>query len=145
MLADLSISYPAGCGTSGAAQCTGWQGVLDGTPYENSPLESVTLAQVLENSTSAANLDSVDLAALNLASSPLSSIPLSSIELGATPLSSIGLGGSADGGPALAAWCTQLLTVGFSCADFGISTSGSTTGVTLLSLALAGVPLSSIP
>ena len=29
--------------------CTGWEGILAGTPYEGVPLESVTLAEVLTN------------------------------------------------------------------------------------------------
>ena len=72
--------------------------MLAGTSYENVPLESVTLGDVLANAARLAeNLDSVDLGALDLSSTPLSSIPLSSIELGATPLSSIGLGGTDTG------------------------------------------------
>jgi uncharacterized protein YjbI with pentapeptide repeats len=144
LLANLSITYPANCGAPTPA-CTGWEGVLAGTSYENIPLEAVTLADVLENPTAAANFDSVDLGALNLSSTPLSSIPLSSIELGATPLSSIGLGGSSEGASAIDAWCAELTTIGSSCADFGISPGDTSTTVTLLSLTLAGVPLSSIP
>ncbi|MFZ0665977.1 MAG: kelch repeat-containing protein, partial [Acidimicrobiales bacterium] len=147
LLSDLSITYPAGCGPSPATACTGWEGVLNGTPYENVPLEAVTLANVLDNATSAANLDTVDVGDLDLSSSPLSSIPLSSIDLGSTPLSSIGLGGTETGYDALQAWCAELgnPSIGFSCSDFGIGSSDSTTDVTLLALALAGVPLSSIP
>jgi uncharacterized protein YjbI with pentapeptide repeats len=146
LLSNISITYPSGCGPSSAA-CTGWNGVLAGTSYENVPLEAVTLGEVLANSTAAENLDSVDLGALDLSSSPLTSIPLSSIELGATPLSSIGLGGTDTGSDALSAWCAELQTssIGSSCADFGIDSGDSSTDVTLLSLALAGVPLSSIP
>ena len=150
LLSDIAITYePAGCTTS---DCAGWNGVLAGSQYAGLPLESVTLEDVLQDTTAgaggqlspAAAFDSVDLSALDLSSSPLSSIPLSSIELGSLPLSSIGLDGTTPGSAALAQWCTSLAALNFPCSDFGIAGS-SDNGVTLLSLALAGVPLSSIP
>jgi hypothetical protein len=145
VLSDISVTYPEGCSAGGGDPCTGWQGILAGTDLANLPLESVTLEQVLEDSTAAANLDTVDVGALDLASSPLSSIPLSSIELGSTPLSSIGIGATSVGSEAIGEWCTELADVGSSCADFGINSGDSTTSVTVLTLALAGVPLHSIP
>jgi len=145
LLSDVSVTYPPGCGAAPAPACTGWPGILAGSRYAGVPLESVTLAQVLGDPVAGANLAKVNLGALSLASSPLSSIPLSSIELGAAPLSSIGLGGTAAGSAALSAWCGALAQAGSSCASFGISPTDTSTGVTLLALALAGVPLSSIP
>ena len=149
LLSDLSVTFPAGCGQAPATSCTGWAGILAGTPYANSPLEAVTLEEVLSNNAALANLDTVDLGALGLASSPLSSIPLSSIPLSSIPLSSIPLPGATAGASgALTQWCTQLQTLHFACSSFGINDSQNVpddNGVTLLTLALAGVPLSSIP
>ena len=48
----------------------------------------------------------------------------------------------------MTAWCTELQSLGFSCVSFGVNDSATApddNGVTLLTLALAGVPLSSIP
>ena len=149
LLSDLSVTYPSGCGPAPATPCSGWAGILAGTPFANTPLQAVTLEEVLSNSTALANLDTVDLGALGLASSPLSSIPLSSIPLSSIPLSSIPLPGATAGASgALAGWCAELQSLNFSCASFGINDSPSApqdNGVTLLTLALAGVPLSSIP
>jgi hypothetical protein len=149
LLSELSVTYPAGCGAPPGPQCTGWQGILAGTPYASSPLESVTLAQVLANQSALANLGSLNLGALDLSSSPLSSIPLSSIPLSSIPLSSIPLPGAGSGpAGALTEWCVELQSLGFSCAGFGIddqATSPDDNSVTLLTLALAGVPLSSVP
>jgi uncharacterized protein YjbI with pentapeptide repeats len=142
LLSDLTIDFPPGC--SGVS-CTGWEGVLAGTPYENVPLEGVTLADVLDNATAAANFDEVDLGAVDLSSSTLGSVPLSTLELGAVPLSSLDLDGASDSAGALSNWCSELATLGSSCAAFGIGQGASSTTVTPLSLALAGVPLSSIP
>ena len=97
LLSELSVTYPAGCGAAPSPPCTGWQGVLAGTPYASSPLESVTLAEVLANPSALANLGSLDFGALDLSSSPLSSIPLSSIPLSSIPLSSIPLPGAGSG------------------------------------------------
>ena len=149
LLSELSVIYPAGCGAPPGPQCTGWQGILAGTPYASSPLESVTLAEVLANQSTLANLGSLNLGALDLSSSPLSSMPLSSIPLSSIPLSSIPLAGAAmRPSGALTEWCVELQSLGFSCASFGIddrATSPDDNNVTLLTLALAGVPLSSVP
>jgi len=126
--------------------------VLAGSQYATAPLEAVTLGDVLQDTnlgsngepSPATNLDSVDLGDLDLSSSPLSSIPLSSVELGGLSLSSIGLSGTSPGTSAMNAWCAQLTTLGSSCAAFGMTTDNDN-GVTLLSLALAGIPLHSIP
>ena len=70
LLSNISITYPSGCGPTSAA-CTGWNGVLAGTSFENVPLESVTLGDVLANTAAAQTLDSVDLGALDLSSARL--------------------------------------------------------------------------
>ena len=98
LLSDIGITYPQGCSGS---SCTGWAGVLAGSIYANVPLEAVTLADVLTDTTTgsggqlspAAAFNSVNLASLNLASSQLGSIQLGSIQLGSIQLGSIGLGG----------------------------------------------------
>ncbi len=151
LLSDIGITYPQGC--SGAS-CSGWQGVLAGSQYAGLPLESVTLADVLQDTTGgqsspAANFASVDLGSLDLASSPLDSIPLDSIALGNVPLDSIPLATATGKSAAdvLTAWCSELAGIAtkFQCQNFGIDPSSGTTNVTLLTLALAGVPLDSIP
>jgi choice-of-anchor C domain-containing protein len=157
LLSDVGITFPPGCGPT-SSPCTGWEGVLTGSEYAGVPLQTVTLANVLEDTTTgtggvpspATNFDSLDLASLDLSSSPLGSIPLGSIELGSTPLGSISLPGAQSGATgALTEWCTVLdsLSPAFPCSDFGIDPSNpsSAAGVSLLSLALAGVPLGSIP
>jgi hypothetical protein len=156
LLSEIGITYPQGCSGS---SCTGWQGVVAGSIYAGAPLESVTLADVLQDTTTgtggvpspAANFATIDLGSLDLASSPLDSIPLDSIALGAVPLDSIPLAtaASSSAGDVLTAWCTALagISTNFQCSNFGITDpgSGSANGVTLLTLALAGVPLDSIP
>jgi choice-of-anchor C domain-containing protein len=156
LLSEIGITYPEGCNGS---SCTGWQGVLAGSIYAGAPLESVTLADVVQDTTTgtggvpspAANFATVDLGSLDLASSPLDSIPLDSIALGAVPLDSIPLATatSSSAGDVLTAWCNELagISVNFQCSNFGITDprSGNANGVTLLTLALAGVPLDSIP
>ena len=155
LLSDIGITYPQGCSGS---SCTGWAGILAGSIYANVPLEAVTLADVLmDTSTGTGGQDSpadafnsVNLASLNLASSQLGSIQLGSIQLGSIQLGSIGLAGSTPGSDALAAWCTALagLNPPVDCSNFGITDNGgsytNTDGVTLLTLALAGVQLGSI-
>jgi choice-of-anchor C domain-containing protein len=156
LLADIGITYPEGCSGS---SCTGWAGILAGSIYANVPLESVTLADVLTDTSPgtggqpspAAAFNSVNLASLDLASSQLGSIQLGSIQLGSIQLGSIGLSGTTPGtSDALQAWCTALdgLNPPVDCSNFGISDNGgtytNTDDVTLLTLALAGVQLGSI-
>jgi choice-of-anchor C domain-containing protein len=156
LLSDIGITYPQGCSGS---SCTGWAGVLAGSIYANVPLEAVTLADVLTDTTPgsggqlspAAAFNSVNLGSLNLASSQLGSIQLGSIQLGSIQLGSIGLDGSTPGPSALAAWCSALagLNPPVSCSNFGITpdSNGALSNpddVTLLTLALAGVQLGSI-
>ncbi|MGC9961907.1 MAG: Ig-like domain repeat protein, partial [Acidimicrobiales bacterium] len=141
LLSDISIKYSSTCG---GAACAGWAAILYGTPFANVPLESVTLADVLNNATANTAFGNVSLADLDLSNTPLGSIPLASVELGPTPLSDISLPGAQGGTTPLQAWCTELASLHSSCADFGMSPTNDN-GVTLLSLALAGVPLDSIP
>ncbi len=152
-LSELTISYPPGC-TGGS--CTDWPGVLAGTDLSGLPLQSVTLGQVLSNNVAAGRFDSagMDVGDLGLSGSPLSSLPLSSIPLSSIPLSSIPLPGTpttSGSGPSetdvLTTWCTTLSSLGESCSSLGIdpSTPSTASSVTLLTLALAGAPLSSIP
>jgi choice-of-anchor C domain-containing protein len=156
LLSDIGITYPQGCSGS---SCTGWAGILAGSIYANVPLEAVTLADVLTDTSTgtggqlspAAAFNSVNLASLNLASSQLGSIQLGSIQLGSIQLGSIGLGDSTPGPDALQAWCTALagLNPPVLCSNFGITTDSdgtltNTDNVTLLTLALAGVQLGSI-
>jgi len=160
LLSNLTVDYTdPTCPTGMAASlCAGWPGILQGSSIPpESPLETLTLAQVLDDPVADAHLNSVDLGNLDLSSSSLDSLPLSALLLGNVPLSSIDLDGTpaaptAAAAAALSSWCSELATLQsagadpFSCNDFGI-TAGTTanTDVSLLSLALAGVPLQSVP
>ena len=120
-----------------------WQARLNASPsFSGTPVQSVTLAQVLNTSVvttpSPVTLDDVD-----LESSPLGSIPLGSIALGGLPLGSIPLDGDADPTTAenLAAWCAFInAQPGFSCTN-----PASLSGQTMMGIGLQGVPLGSIP
>ncbi|HET7691410.1 MAG TPA: hypothetical protein VFK41_13580 [Nocardioidaceae bacterium] len=120
----------------------GWETVLEGTAYDGVPLQSVTLQQVL----GLPQVQSITLADVDLSATPLSSIPLSSIALAGVPLSSIPLPGEAAG---LQGWCDSLTELGYEPADLGLDCSNlanpANEQVTLLALAVQGVPLSSIP
>ena len=146
LLSDLPIEYPPGCsGTS----CTGWAGILAGTPLAINPLQSTSLADVLADPTASARFETVPLSGLDVSATALASLPLAAIALAGAPLRSIALPG-ADGTATgnLTAWCTQLTSIGFDCAtDFGINPANpsSADGVDILALSLAGVPLRSIP
>ena len=130
-LSDLGLTLPGG-----------WPALLEGTPFEGVPLQSISLKDV-------ANLPAVrqlTWADISVAASPLSTIPLSTIALGAVPLSTIPLGGD---GTSIEQWCEQLNAAGFDssragldCDNPGASANGD---VTIVSLALAGAPLSTIP
>ncbi|HMD45757.1 MAG TPA: PKD domain-containing protein, partial [Acidimicrobiales bacterium] len=146
-LSDIGVTYPSGC--TGTA-CTGWPGILAGTPLAINPLQSTTLADVLSDPTASARFDTLDLSDLDLSSSPLGSIPLASIALSGTPLRSIPLpGAGTTDTDRLTAWCTLLSSIdpAEDCTALGIDPSNPSTAanVTLLSLSLAGVPLRSIP
>ena len=142
LLSDLPIYYPAGC--SGTT-CTGWAGVLAGTPYATDPLDTVTLTDVLSNPTALARFNSVPLGDLDVSSSSLGSLPLISLALAGLPLTSItptGSTGSATGN--LRAWCAQLKSAGFTChSDFGVTQTKPSTAqhLDLLALGLSGVPV----
>ena len=144
LLSAMPITYPAGC--SGSA-CTGWAGVLAGTPYATDPLQSVSLADVLSNPTALARFNSVTLGDLNLSGTALGSLPLIAVELAGVDLTAISITGSTGTAKGnLKAWCNQLKTLGYTCvSQFKITPTqpSSDKNVDLLALSLAGVPVDS--
>ncbi|MHB8684691.1 MAG: dockerin type I domain-containing protein [Dehalococcoidia bacterium] len=127
-LSSIPISTPGG-----------WEAVLQGTPLQGSPPQSVTLAQLLSLNPQPAALSSITLGELGLGSSALQSLSLVSVALGSTALSSIPVpGGAAD-------WCAALAAASppFSCASIGLS-STTIGSATLLQLDAAGAPIRSL-
>ncbi len=120
-----------------------WAGVLAGTPLATQPLQSLTLAQVLANTTAAGRLNSVPVGSINLQNSPLGSIPVGSIPLGSIPVGSIPIP-AASGEPStdttLQRWCAWLNGPPINCPR-----GGSLANTSLMSLALQGAPVGSIP
>ncbi len=120
-----------------------WATVLAGTPFAGLPLQTLTLGQVLANTTAAGRLNSVPVGSINLARSPLGSLTPAAIGLGSTPVASIPVP-PVDGEPAtdttLQRWCKWLSGPPVNCT---VPTSLTTT--TMVSAALQGAPVASIP
>jgi Tol biopolymer transport system component len=118
-----------------------WEAHLAGTPYASTPVNNVTLAQVLGTSA----VSGVTLKDLDLSASPLAGIPLAGIAFGALPLAGIPIGGNASATSTqnLADWCAFINSQ----PGFAGSCSGgsSLSGQTMVGLALRGVPLAGIP
>ncbi len=129
-LSSIPISTPGG-----------WDAILAGTILANSPLQTVTLQQLLALNPAPAGLSTLTLGDIDLSSTALRGIGLASVALGPLPLSSIPIGPS---GIALDDWCALLAGLGRSCASLGID-AGTIGSTSLLSVNLQGVPLSSIP
>jgi hypothetical protein len=143
-LSDIPLSTPAG----------GWAEVLDDSPLEGVPLNTITLADVYaHNEASGPNaipLDAIPLDAIDLSQTPLDAIGLGAIALGATPLDAIPLDaiGMNSASENAADWCAALNppspgapdpVPGYSCPPIDPSTE------TLIGLAVQGVPLDAIP
>ncbi len=120
-----------------------WQARLNAsTNFSGTPVQSVTLAQVLGTPV-VTTPTPVALDDLDLASSPLGAIPLGAIALGGLPLGAIPLDGDADPTTAenLAAWCAFInAQPGYSCTN-----PDSLNGQTMMGIGLQGVPLGAIP
>jgi CSLREA domain-containing protein len=117
----------------------GWSTLLAGTDFENVPLETLTLRDVLPA------IAGVPLEELGLGSTPLGAIPLGAIAFGSLPLGAIPLGAiGTNETQNLQTWCTYL---GSWCTTLGIVPTDTTSDddVSIVSLALAGVPLGAIP
>jgi hypothetical protein len=118
-----------------------WQERLDGTDFAGSPVQSVTLGQVLGTpvvtTPTPVTLNDVDLAA-----SPLGAIPLGAIALGGLPLGAIPLPPATQPSDYLAAWCAFIneQAAGHSCPN-----AASLSSQTMMGIALQGVPLGAIP
>jgi Tol biopolymer transport system component len=120
-----------------------WETRLAGTTFAGTPLQNVTLGQIIDTPAVAG----VTLAKLDLSSSALGGIPLAGIALGGIPLGGIALGGIALGGISttdqnLTAWCDYINSQrGYAgtCSD-GTSLAGKT----MMDLALGGIPLGGI-
>ena len=120
-----------------------WATVLAGTPFAGLPLQTVTLGQVLANTTVAGRLNSVPVGSINLARSPLGSLTPAAIGLGSTPVGSIPVppaDGESSADTTLQRWCRWLSGPPVNCTS---PTSLGTT--TMVSAALQGAPVGSIP
>jgi len=85
LLSDIPITYPSGCG--GATPCTNWTGVLAGSNYEFTPLQSVTLLQVLKDPVASVRFNTLSLADIDFGRTALGSISAAAIALANVPLS----------------------------------------------------------
>ncbi|HTX01453.1 MAG TPA: hypothetical protein VMD59_21900, partial [Acidimicrobiales bacterium] len=168
-LSDLPIAYPNDC-TAGS--CESWSQVLAGSDLANAPLQSVSLYDVLTDTshtdidnpatgayeTPAQVLDSLDIGNLGMSSSTLGSVPVAAFALGSTPIDDITLPGTTIPAgssttqaeqDALSGWCNALASLPdnpYDCASFGITSSDDVSdaaSVNLFTLSLAGVALSS--
>jgi hypothetical protein len=144
-LSDIPISTPPG----------GWEEVLQDSPLEGVPLNTITLADVYAHNETASGpdaipLDAIPLDAIDLSHTPLDAIGLGAIALGATPLDAIPLDaiGTNSAAENTADWCAALNPAspgapdpvpGYSCPPIDPSTE------TLIGLAVQGVPLDAIP
>ena len=151
LLSDLPISYPHACADANSATpCTGWSAVLAGTGLEFAPTQNVTLLQVLQNATSRARFETLELSDLDLTHTALANLPFASVALAGIPLSHLALDPS-RGATALAQWCSVLAApaIGRNClTDFGINLANpqpSDDDVTLVTLGLAGVNFDALP
>ena len=118
-----------------------WETHLAGTAFSATPMNNVTLAQILGTPA----VTGVTLKDLDLSSSPLGGIPLGGIALGALPLGGIPIGGNSSATTAqnLTAWCDFInRQPGFEGSCGG---GASLQSQTMVGLALSGVPLGGIP
>ena len=122
-----------------------WEFILAGIPnepYKGVPLQSVTLDQVLtsyDTVPSPNRLDEVSISDVDLSSTPLRAVSLASVMLGATPLRAVPFDPSPTG-TAFGDWCQLIASLGYSCADLGLTSESP-----LISVDLAGVPLRAVP
>ena len=123
----------------------GWARLLAGTQFEFSPLQTVTLADVID----LPQVGALTWSQIDLSGTILGEIPTVALALGSLPIASIPLTPAlASGTPTqrLQAWCSQLALGGPTCADFGIDPANpaSADGVTVASLSVAGANLSNV-
>jgi hypothetical protein len=122
-LSDLTLDYPGG-----------WDAILAGTPFANTPREDITLKQALPYIESAG----VTLDQLDLAGSILGSVPFMAVLLGGVPMESIPLNGSTG----YTTWCNALKTASQDPCTAIPVTQGD--GTSLLGIALNGYSLDTI-
>ncbi|MDQ1479528.1 MAG: large repetitive protein, partial [Actinomycetota bacterium] len=151
LLSDLPISYPHACADpNSTTPCTGWSAVLAGTGLEFAPTQNVTLLQVLQNATSRARFETLELSDLDLTHTALANLPVASVALAGIPLSHLALDPSRGATP-LAQWCSVLAApaIGRNClTDFGIDLAvpkPTDDDITLVTLGLAGVNFDALP
>ena len=103
----------------------GWQAALAGSAFSTTPLQNVSLGDVLRLPSIAALQLTLD--DLDLSRTPLGELPAVATVLGTVPLSSLPLPGGAD-------WCSFV--------GPGVQCSGSSS---VLSIAIQGAPITNIP
>jgi hypothetical protein len=121
-------------------------GTLSPNPFVGVPLQNVTLDAVLnafDAQPSATGLNAISIGDVDLASTPLRSVAIASLLLGSTPLRSVPVPGTA--GTAFGNWCQILQSLGYSCADLGLTQDSPVLAVDLAGVPLRSVPLRSVP
>ncbi len=113
----------------------GWEAVLAGTIYENTPTQTLTLWQVL----SLEPAPDVPVANVDFEHSPLRDITLGAVATAQIPLT-----GLANPGPGGTAWCTFFAVQGYDCGTYGIDASMSLVDVILHGVD-ADIPWSLLP
>ena len=104
----------------------GWGPLLADTPFENIPIQYITLGEVI----AAGVLDDVELARLDLSATPVGAIPVGAIAIGDTPVGAIEL----PGGDTICDLAEDLVP-GFICLN----------SYSLIDLGIRGVPVGAIP
>ena len=156
LITDLPIWYPHGCDDpASTTPCTGWEGVLAGTALAALPRQTITMKDVILDSTALARFNSLQLSDLDLSKTSLTNLPLAAVALSGIPISQLSLDGNFDPAHTFQNWCDTLsnLTTGVDClADLGVDPTTITSAnvatvddITLLTLAFAGVDFSVLP
>ena len=133
-LSDLTLDRPGG-----------WDALLLGTQWENTPRESITLADVMPLIESAG----VTLDQLDLSDTSLGSVPYVSLLLGGVPMEKIPLSPALENGTdqqRLAAWCSAVRTGAVDpCAALDVDPAAATpSSITPLALSYAGYSLDGV-
>src|SRR5207249_7465228 len=121
-----------------------WEDRLAGAVLANVPIQTLTLAQVLQSAPAA--VTGMTLADVDLASSPLGGIPLAGIALGGIPLGGVPIGGHTDVTTNLADSCAiNNAQPGYSCPSPTSLSTQTVSGLTPQGMPLGGSGLDSVP
>ncbi len=121
----------------------GWSALLQGTPFEGRPLQTILLSEVITHIDDGLAVDplaSLTIAQVSLDATPLGAVSLLSLALGALPLGAVPLGAVGETG------CDAALDQGFDC-DPGTTTliELELAGFDVAASPLGAVPLGAVP